>query len=177
MKQVYLIRHGKPDFPEGVSMCIGITDIPLGPEGLHQTEVLAQSLPPVAAVYSSPLSRCVQTAAALGKPVTLVGGLRELDAGDWDGLTFPEIRCRYPALYAARATDPTLLPPGAEPREAGLARFRAALETIAREAPGDCAVITHGGITALFLEHLTGTWRKPAYAEIIPLRWENGFWE
>lgn len=174
MKQVYLIRHGLPDFPKGQRMCLGTTDLPMGAEGLAQAAEMAEKLPPVTAVFSSPLTRAVQTAQAISLPVTILDDLRELHAGQWDGLTFAQIRERYPELFAARGLDPTLPLPGAEDHAAGLARFRGAMEKAAQAAPGDFAVVAHGGIIAQFLQELSGVWRKPDYAEIIPLIWENG---
>ncbi len=174
MKRVYLIRHGKPDFPGGESMCIGSTDIPLGPEGFSQAEAMAKILPPVTAVFSSPLIRAVQTARAIGKPVTVLDGLQEMHAGAWDGLTFRQIRAQFPELYAARGADPTLPLPGAEDGKAGLARFETAMQTAAEAAPGDFAVVAHGGIFALFLQSISGSWKKPDYCQILSLTWENG---
>ena len=174
MKNVYLIRHGLPDFPEGKSMCIGTTDIPMGEKGLAQAAEMAKKLPSVTAVFSSPLTRAVQTAQAIGLPVTVLTDLRELYAGEWDGLTFPEIRQRYPELYAARARDLTIPLPGAENHEAGLARFTSAMEAAAAAAPGDLAVVAHGGIIAQFLQSVSGTWYKPDYTEIVPLTWKDG---
>ena len=174
MKKVYLIRHGLPDFPDGKGMCLGTTDIPMGPAGLHQAAEMAKRLPPVTAVFSSPLTRAVQTAEAIGMPVSILDGLRELHAGAWDGLTFEEIRARYPELYAARARDLTLPLPGAEDHAEGLSRFSAAMEAAARTAPGDFAVVAHGGIIARFLQEVSGTWYKPDYAEIISLSWDKG---
>ena len=173
MKKVYLIRHGLPDFPDGNRMCIGTTDIPMGERGLEQATAMAAKLPPVTAVFSSPLTRAVQTAEAMGMPVSILDGLRELYAGAWDGLTFDEIRARYPELYAARARDLTLPLPGAEDHAEGLARFSAAMEAAAQAAPGDFAVVAHGGIIAQFLQDISNIWRKPDYAEIISLRWED----
>ena len=114
MKKVYLIRHGLPDFPGGKRMCLGITDIPMGEKGLAQAAEMARNLPPVTTVFSSPLTRAVQTAQAIGLPVAILEDLREMDAGEWDGLTFERIRERYPELYAARANDLTIPLPGAE---------------------------------------------------------------
>ena len=174
MKNVYLIRHGLPDFPGGKGICIGTTDIPMGEEGLQQAAQRAQMLPPVTAVFSSPLTRAVQTARAIGLPVTVVEDLREMHAGEWEGLTFAEIRQRYPELYAARANDLTLPLPGAEDPKEGLVRFTAALGHCAATAPGDLAVVGHGGIIARFLQKLTGTWYKPDYVQVIHLIWDNG---
>lgn len=175
MKTIYLIRHGVPEFPEGKRMCIGTTDLPMGAEGLEQAQAMARALPPVQEVFSSPLTRSVQTAQAIGLPVRILEDLREMYAGEWDGLTFEEIRRRYPELYAARGRDMTLPLPGAEPGEAGLARFRKAMAQAASMAQGDAAVVAHGGIIGLFLQSVSGTWYKPDYAEIVPLIWHDGY--
>lgn len=174
MKRVYLIRHGLPAFPNGQRMCLGTTDIPMGPEGLSQAARMAETLPPVSAVFSSPLTRAVQTAQAIGLPVTLLPGLRELSAGEWDGLTFAQIRVLYAELYAARGIDPTLPLPGAEDHQQGLLRFQQAMDQAARTAPGDFAVVAHGGIIARFLQSISGSWQKPDYAQVISLLWEDG---
>ena len=155
-------------------MCLGTTDIPMGAEGLAQAREMAAKLPEVTAVFSSPLTRVVQTAQAIGLPVTVLEGLRELQAGEWDGLTFDEIKVRYAALYAARGSDPTLPLPGAEDHTEGLARFRSAMEEAAEGSPGDFAVVAHGGIIARFLMSVGGRWKKPDYAQIIPLVWNAG---
>lgn len=174
MKKVYLIRHGLPDFPDGARMCLGITDLPMGPAGLTQAAQAAERLPPVTTVFSSPLARAVQTAEAIGIPVTILPGLQEMYAGEWDGLTFDRIRKQYPELYAARAADQTLPLPGAEDHKEALSRFADAMDAAACMAPGDFAVVAHGGVIALFLQKISGAWRKPTYCEIIPLYWENG---
>ena len=173
MKKVYLIRHCLPDFPQGQRLCLGTTDIPLGPEGLAQAADMARQLPPVTAVYASPLSRAVQTAQAIGQEVTVLQGLREMHAGEWEGLDFRQIRFRYPQLYAARGADPRLPLPGAEDPDYALVRFRMAMEEAAAAAPGDFAVVAHGGIIALFLEAIGAGWYKPRYGEIIPLQWNH----
>ena len=173
MKHIYLIRHALPDFPAGKGMCIGTTDIPLGETGFQQAARMAANLPAVTAVFSSPLSRAVQTAQAIGMPVTVVDDLREMYAGEWEGLTFDEIRQRYPELYAARAKDLTLPLPGAEDPKEGLVRFTAALQHCVATSPGDLAIVAHGGIIARFLQELTGTWYKPDYVQVIHLIWDK----
>lgn len=177
MKKVYLIRHGLPDFPGGKGMCIGTTDIPMSKKGFDQAAEMARVLPPVTAVFSSPLIRAIQTAQAIGMPVTILHDLREMHAGEWDGLTFEEIRKQYPALYAARAKNKALPLPGAEDHAAGLARFKKAMEEAVKQSPGDFAVVAHGGIIAQFLEDISGVWKKPDYTQIIPLIWVDGHFE
>lgn len=72
---------------------------------------MAASPPTVTAVFSSPLTRAVQTARTISQEITILDGLRELDYGQWDGLTFGQIRQRFPELYAARADDKSRMPP------------------------------------------------------------------
>ena len=173
MKRVYLIRHALPDFPDGQRRCLGRTDIPLGDAGMAQAEVMAASLPPVTAVFSSPLTRAVQTARKIDQNIIILDGLRELDYGQWDGLTFTEIRQQFPELYAAREGDKSLMPPGSEPPEQALARFLGAMAKAARVSPGEFAVVAHSGVIELFLQKITGRRQKPRYCEIISLLWEN----
>ena len=173
MKRVYLIRHALPDFPDGQRRCLGRTDIPLGDAGMAQAEAMAASLPTVTAVFSSPLTRAVQTARKIDGNMITMTGLRELDYGQWDGLTFTEIRRRFPELYAAREHDKSLLPPGAEPPEQALARFADAMGEAARVSPGDFAVVTHGGVIELFLQAITDRRYKPRYCEGISLLWDS----
>ena len=179
MVKLIIVRHGN-SIGNYKRIFIGQTDWGLSEVGEQQVERLTEYLKQfhIDKIYSSDLCRAyntvLPTAQRLGLPIHKREGLREIYAGEWDGLTFAEIRRRYPDLYAARAKDLTLPIPGAEDQEAALVRFRCDLEQAAREAPGDFAVVAHGGIIAKFLETLTGTWRKPDYTEVIPLIWEKG---
>ena len=173
MKKCYLIRHALPGFPGGKKMCLGTTDVPLGQEGFRQAQDMASSLPPVTAVFSSDLQRAIETAQQIGTH-RILKGLRELYAGEWDGLTFEQIRMKFPDLYAARASDLTIPLPGAESTEQGLIRFAEAMKNAAEQSDGDFAVVAHGGIMAYFLQTVTGNWYKPDYAEVVVLNWEDG---
>ena len=105
MRKLYLIRHGQ--CRDGAHRCIGGTDLPLDEVGLCQAERLRQwaRSKPLTAVYTSPLSRCRETARILSDgrlPVHTADGLREMDGGVWEGLLYADIRVRWPEAYAAR---------------------------------------------------------------------------
>lgn len=152
MRNIYLVRHGQPDFPNGKHMCIGLTDLPLSKLGRLQAVLLGAEFDGrQVTVFSSPLQRARQTAEALGRPVTILDGFRELDMGQWDGLTFDEIRCRFPELYAARATDRTLPFLDAEDHREGLQRFTDAIRQALSMCSGDLVIVTHSGVMELFL--------------------------
>lgn len=69
----------------------------LSDEGVAQAERLAERFAtlPLAAVYSSPLERCTETAERVahrhGLTVEVTDGLNELDYGEWTGKTFAEL--------------------------------------------------------------------------------------
>jgi probable phosphoglycerate mutase len=108
-------------------------------------------------VVTSPLSRCVQTAALLGAPhAPREPRIVEMDWGEWEGRTLSELREALGASMAeneARGLD--FRPPGGEsPREVGL-RVKAWLLDIAREGIPTLAV-THRGVIRAILAEATG---------------------
>lgn len=108
MRRLFLIRHGLPAFPEAEKMCIGSTDLPLSPTGRLQACLLAETLRGISfgGVFCSRLERSRRTAEFLDPEPICLPGLEEMHAGDWDGLTFRQIR---PTLAGA------LRAPGAGP--------------------------------------------------------------
>ena len=99
----------------------------------------------VAAVVSSPLQRAAQTAAAvadvLGVDVVTEEGFAETDFGDWEGLTFAEIREQWPDAMAAWLGDPDVAPPGGESFTATFARVAAARDKVVAAHPGAAVVV------------------------------------
>ncbi len=142
MAKIYLLRHGMPEFPNGIHCCLGHTDLPLSYEGIVQAEQLRDyfqknQLP----IFSSHLSRSKQTAeiVANGYPITILEDLCELDAGLWDGLSFVEIREKFPEYYEERGKNPSLPPLGGETLEEGINRFYKAM----RQIKEDAIVVSH----------------------------------
>ena len=152
MRRIYLIRHGRPDFPEGEHICLGSSELPLGPLGRLQACLLGLELEGrISGVFSSPLSRARDTALALAPEVCVLPGFAEQYAGEWDGLSFELIRRRWPELYRARGKDRELPMPGAEDAGAALERFRTAVDTAMRCSTGDIAIVAHRSVNRLFL--------------------------
>jgi len=186
-KLIYLIRHAHPDYPGGVKMCLGQKcDLPLSPLGLDQAERLRRCFRniPLEAVYASPLLRARQTAEAVAdgrRPVHVLDDLIELDGGEWDGLTFDQLRERYP-VHFAKSGRRFLNPPGGESNEAGLARMRAALAHLDARTARCAAIVAHGGVNRLLLCDLLGLpmdeKRKTAqdYAAVSLLAQRGGVW-
>ena len=172
MRTVWLIRHAMPTIPLGERWCVGgRTDLPLGPLGCLQAALLpfAPELRSAEAVYCSALIRARETAAALCAAPTVVPELAEQDMGEWDGLSFAEIKERFPALYAAREEDPLLLPAGAESESEVRARMEAALRRMLSESRGDVAAVSHKGAIASLIGRREGL----GYTSLTALRFEG----
>ena len=156
MRRIYLIRHAHPDFPIGERWCVGgRTDLPLNALGRMQAALLPSmpELRGLRAVFCSSLSRARETALPICPAPRVIAGLEEQDMGLWDGLSFQEIRARFPALYEARENDPSQLPEGAESIEAVRFRMRSALRRCLYESEGDIAVVSHRTALASLIGH------------------------
>lgn len=119
--RVYLVRHGETE-SNRLGLALGRDDVPLNEHGLWQAERVGRALAsePLVAVYSSPLRRALDTAGAVaghhGREVQVEERLIEMDVGELDGLTFAEVRKRYPDLLEkwVGGPGPTQTMPGGE---------------------------------------------------------------
>ncbi len=116
--RIVLVRHGETDWNR-LGRIQGISDGELNETGRRQAEALAQALKNerVEAIYTSPLKRARDTAYAIGRhhqvEVVTLHGLRELDAGEVDGLTYEEMRIQYGDFLERWIEDCTSVrPPG-----------------------------------------------------------------
>ncbi|WP_406176283.1 bifunctional RNase H/acid phosphatase [Streptomyces canus] len=150
-----LLRHGEtPLTPQKRFSGSGGTDPSLSTVGREQAERAAEALAgrgTIQHILASPLTRTRQTAAAvaerLGIEVTVEDGLIETDFGAWEGLTFGEVRERYPDDLNTWLSDPEAEPTG------GGESFAATATRIA--ATRDKLVAAYAGRTVLLVTHVT----------------------
>src|ERR1700761_3490271 len=125
----------------------GRKDAPLTATGLRKTAAAAKRLAGagLTAIVSSPLQRAVRTAeevaAATGLEVSTEEGFRETDFGAWEGLTFADVRERWPAELNTWLADPAVPPPGGESFTAVSERVGAALDRVLRDRAGQRVLI------------------------------------
>jgi probable phosphoglycerate mutase len=127
--------------------------VPLTERGLAQAQATARRVaalaPAVAAVVSSPLSRCTRTAEVLAAalpdvPVVVEPDLVECDFGEWEGHTFAEVRERWSAEMDAWLSSPAVAPPGGESFRAVTTRVRRATAKLRETYPeSPVLVVSH----------------------------------
>jgi alpha-ribazole phosphatase len=156
MSRLVLIRHAEPE--ESMrGRSYGRLDVPLSAAGVAQAAAIAERLRDARldAIYASPLRRALDTgtplAEARGLTVVAHEGLRELDFGALEGLTFDEIARERPELYESWMTDPTATRfPGGESFADLRERALAAAAEI-RSEHAHAAVVAHGGVIRAIL--------------------------
>jgi alpha-ribazole phosphatase len=156
--RLLLVRHGEPD--ESMhGRCYGRLDVPLSAAGLRRAAAVGETLRSheIAAVYTSPLQRALDTARAVASAHGLEAipreALLELDFGELEGRSHEEIASEHPELYRFWMEDPsTVRFPGGE----ALSDLRArVLQEVAgireRHVGQSVAVVAHGGVVRVVL--------------------------
>jgi alpha-ribazole phosphatase len=159
-----LIRHGESTWNQERRIQ-GNLDPGLSDQGRAQAALLAARLKNrrLAALYTSPLRRALDTAAIVGESTGLIpqsiDGLREIRLGEWEGKTATEIRTTSGNLYDRWLDRPLEVssPPGGEQICAFQRRAVGAIECLRRaHTDGDLLIVTHGGVIKVYLCHVLG---------------------
>ncbi|MDP2210752.1 MAG: alpha-ribazole phosphatase [Candidatus Aquicultor sp.] len=182
--RLYLIRHGETKLNKEFRF-IGRTDPALSEQGESQARALAERLADedISAIYASDLLRATQTASIIadnfGVDVIETEGLREIDFGDWEGLSYNEIMERDKETLDSWIENPTGVDiPGGESWPAFAARVNAAFDDILKNEDGDAiALVTHGGPIKLLMTRFHGGdphffksfWPQPGGVNIVEI--------
>ena len=143
----------------------------LSPRGHEQARALAAFLRrrPIDAIYASPMRRAQQTLAPLAshcpKPARAREEFREVDFGDWTGLTWEQVHSRYQvsAFHWLDRIEQAAIP-NAETGPSFRARVEPALRQIVRDHAGQSvAIVCHGGVIRMMLSILLD-WPLPRMA-------------
>lgn len=161
--RLYLVRHGATQLT-AEDRFSGAVGVDLSDEGRRQVRRLAERIADdgISAVYTSPLSRTVETAEILARPHRLPlvrrDGLREISHGRWEGLTRREVEERFAEEYASWDADPfTFAPEGGESGLGVLARALPVVREIVVSHPGHTVlVVSHKATLRLILSSLLG---------------------
>jgi broad specificity phosphatase PhoE len=161
--QILIVRHGETDWNRDRRFQ-GHADPPLNDAGREQARALADELARerIDFVYTSDLVRARETAeivaTRLGADVVALSELREIDVGEWEGLTWPQIEERFPEGALTWHQHGYGWKSGETYDQLG-DRVIAALRRIAADHPAQTVlVIGHGGTvraTRAFIEGLS----------------------
>ncbi|MCG2721222.1 MAG: histidine phosphatase family protein [Thermodesulfovibrionales bacterium] len=198
---LYLIRHGETEGAEK-KRYKGSIDVPLSEHGIRQMEQVSAYLVKgihncsnpfsnplimdyreglLSAVYCSDLQRATRSAQVIAKPHSLspviVPSFRERNFGIWEGMSFDEIKLKYPDEFHAWAGNPLEFSPmGGESTLEVRDRVINAMDRIIdkhnqkintlshpspsrREGNGEgehVVIVAHGGVNRIILCHLLG---------------------
>jgi alpha-ribazole phosphatase len=175
---VWLIRHPAPSIAAGT--CYGRLDVGLAAPAHPDAERLRATLPPLAAVFSSPLLRCARLATALHDDPVFDARLAEMHFGEWEGRRWEDIGLEALDAWAADPLGHT--PPGGESARAMAARvvsfaadFSSRIKALGPTGvPSDVAIVAHQGPLRVLAAHWQGepesTWltRQFSYAQATP---------
>ena len=161
--RLFLVRHGATQLT-AENRVSGAVGVDLSEEGRWQAAKLGERLrhDPVSAIYSSPLSRTIETAQIIGKTFGLApiarDGLAEISHGRWEGLTRAEVEQQFGDEYAAWEEDPfTFAPAGGESGVAVLARALPVIREIVTHHQGEfVVVVSHKATIRILLSSLLG---------------------
>ena len=161
--RLLLVRHGATMATEEDRFS-GSSGAELSEEGRWQAERLGDRLAGqgITAVYSSPLSRALETARIVARHCRLEPttreGLQEIGHGHWEGMKREDVERQFAAEYSAWEADPfTFAPAGGESGVAVLARALPVIRDVVATHPGGrVLVVSHKATLRLVLSSLLG---------------------
>lgn len=175
MTRIMLVRHGYTYWNEQ-KRYQGFADIAMNPQGIEEAQKLAKRLAvePIDTIYSSPLQRARQTAEIVNqnfsRDILTHELLKEINFGDWEGLTFQQITKKYPELSRQWREKPALMrPPNGENFSDLQIRAITAFEEIHQQNKGkNVLIVSHGGLISVLICHILqigieGLWRFIAH--------------
>ena len=108
--RLILVRHGETEWNRQRRVQ-GLSNLALNETGRRQAESVARALKNerVGGMYTRPLRRAQETARAIGRfhkvEVEIRDGLKELDVGDVDGMTYEDMKIHHGEFFTRWMTD------------------------------------------------------------------------
>lgn len=163
--KLFLIRHGQTDW-NIKGKIQGSCDIELNVTGSKQAEELSSKILKdkykFSKIYSSLQRRAVKTAEILSKVTNVeyisMEGLEEINLGEWQGLSWTEVKEKYPTEYKEWYINRRYTkPPKGESYQDMLQRVLISIHKIIDENCDDVAIVTHGAVIMCIQCYLTNT--------------------
>lgn len=162
MGTIILVRHGENDWTKKSKLAGRIPGVHLNEAGHRQAQAAAERLAalPIKAVYSSPVTRCMETAAYIADvhllAVLPVDEVAEVAYGEWEGRKIKKLAkeplWRAVQFFPSRARFPM----GEALREVQFRAVQAIEEIAAQHEKELVVVVSHADIIRLLLAHYLG---------------------
>ncbi len=162
MSTIILVRHGENDWVKKNRLAGWIEGVHLNENGRAQAAAAADRLShlPIKAIYSSPITRCLETAVPIATPhqleITPLNELGEVRYGDWEGEKIKTLTKNKLWFVVQFFPSRLRFPNGEALREV---QFRAiqTLEKLAQQHPEEMIiVVSHADLIKLVLAHYLG---------------------
>ena len=163
--RVWFVRHGMTEWNVQGRFC-GRSDISLSSKGREQAQWLATRLRSLVSrpvtVYASDLPRAYETASSIttsfATPVIVSKEWREIDFGDFEGLTYSEVETRYPEHLGFFTEPDKYAPLHGEALSDVVQRTQRELKSILQQSSSTQSIIivSHGGALRALLCSLLG---------------------
>jgi probable phosphoglycerate mutase len=162
MTMILLVRHGENDWVKKNRLAGWIPGVHLNEKGHQQAQAAAERLAhlPIKAVYSSPLTRCLETAEYLARPHQLeivpLEDVGEVRYGQWEGKKIKKL-AKNPLWRTVQFFPSRLRFPDGEALREVQFRGIQALEKLCGQHEKDVIVVTsHADLIKLVLAHYLG---------------------
>lgn len=151
-KSIYLVRHGYTG-DKHKNRFIGSTDAPLSTKGFNQAGKVALRFKKFSGqMFSSPMTRAIQTACKIGKNFSIIPELAEIDFGDIETLEVDEIIKKYPDLLPKwMKHEKGFKFPGGEGLKHFHKRISKAGDLILKSGSDNILVVAHGGVIRVLI--------------------------
>ncbi|CUU48989.1 histidine phosphatase family protein [Clostridium beijerinckii] len=175
--KLFLIRHGQTDW-NLKGKIQGSCDIELNDIGIKQAEELSNKILEegykFSKIYSSLQRRAAKTAEILSHATNidyiLIKGLEEMNLGKWEGLSWTEVKEKYPIEYGKWYINRkyTKTPMG-ESYQDLLERVLPVMHKIINENSEDVLIVTHSAVIMSIQCYLANT----PFEEMIKFKTDN----
>lgn len=162
MTIIILLRHGENDWVKKHRLAGWIPNVHLNKKGRKQAEAAAKRLAPLTidVLYSSPVTRCLETAEYVAKEkgldIVLLDDIGEVRYGDWEGKKIATL-AKKPEWRTVQFFPSRMRFPGGEALREVQSRAVQTLERISSEQEEKTVVVvSHADVIKLVLAHYLG---------------------
>lgn len=162
MTTIILVRHGENDWVKKNRLAGWIPGVHLNANGQEQAAATAARLAllPIKAVYSSPVTRCLETAVPIAHhhnlPIIELAELGEVHYGKWEGRKIKKLSRKKSWHAVQHYPSRFRFPQGEALREAQFRAIQALEQLSSAHAKDTLVVVTHADLIKMVLAHYLG---------------------